>query len=326
MIFNSHSKRFQKCMDKRLLIFGISGFVGSYLADEFSRYGYEVVGADLLTSNRLLKSVAFNYCDIMDSVGVESLIESIKPTHIINLAAVSSVSQSWKNPQKTIAINVEGTVNILQAISKHAPTARVLLIGSSEEYAKSNMPLSEESALDSSNLYGLSKVFQGKIANLYREQYGLKIYYVRSFNHTGVGQSDNFVIPNWCKQIANIASTNLSGTVNVGELDIQRDFCDVKDIVRAYRLVIESEYVGTVFNVGSGNSYFLRDILNSIIKLSEADIKITVDNNRLRNNSYDYICCNYTKINELLNWIPTISLNETIKDIYLSYASRINTL
>lgn len=182
-------------MKRSVLIFGVSGFVGRYLADEFYTNGYEVCGNDLLRGEMLPEYVDFYECDLLDSERVSELIAETKPTHIVNLAAVSSVGLSWKIPQKTVAVNVGGTLNILEAAKKCEAVPKILLIGSSEEYEISDKPLSEASPLNANNPYGISKMMQEQFSEIYIKRFGMKIYRVRAFNHTGVGQPASFVIP-----------------------------------------------------------------------------------------------------------------------------------
>lgn len=180
---------------QKVLIFGAGGFVGSYLSQEFLDNGYEVYGTDIIKGNRLSEEVHFYESDLLNIEQVESLINKIMPDIIINLAAISSVGASWSIPQTTIHINVIGALNIMEAARKSKKKPKILFIGSSEEYVISDFPMSEDRPLNANNPYGISKTTQEQFAKLYREQYGLKIYYVRPFNHTGIGQKDSFVLP-----------------------------------------------------------------------------------------------------------------------------------
>ena len=307
-------------MHKKVLIFGIGGFVGPYLANEFHTHGYEVYGTDLIESLSIPEYVRFTMCDLLSDESVDYLIKDVKPDYIINLAAVSNVGLSWKIPQKTIAVNVEGSINILEAIRKHTPEARILLIGSSEEYEPSDEPIDEHAKLNANNPYGISKIMQEQFAKLYSERYGLKIYHVRAFNHTGVGQSDTFVIPSWCKQAAEISKSGKPGVMKVGNLDVWRDFSDVRDVVRAYRMVIESEYTDNVFNVGSGVAYSLKDILDQITSLSSENIIVEINPDLYRPADNAYIACSCQFIKSMLHWSPEISLSRTLKDVYTSFS------
>lgn len=304
-------------MNKKVLIFGISGFVGSYLAEEFNSHGYEVYGSDIARSEKIREYVNFSECDILDGRKVSELINSVKPTHIVDLAAISSVGLSWKIPQKTVAVNVEGTLNILEAAKEISP--RILLIGSSEEYAVSDEPISESTPLNANNPYGISKIMQEEFSKIYRERYGMKIFYVRAFNHTGVGQSDSFVLPSFCKQVAEIGKSGKPGVIKVGNLSAKRDFSHVKDIVRAYRTVIESDDCETVYNIGSGMAHGLDDILNYILKFSRQNISVEIDPERFRPVDTPIICCDNSLIREKLGWTSELSVFDALREMVEKY-------
>lgn len=306
-------------MKKSVLIFGISGFVGYYAAEEFSRNGYTIAGCDVVKSPSVPDYAEFFECDILNPDNVEKIINSVKPGYIINLAAVSSVGASWKNPQKTIAVNVEGVLNILEAARKCEELPKILLVGSSEEYAVSDKPLNEKSELNANNPYGISKAVQEQFAEMYRNRYGMKIYNVRPFNHTGVGQNDNFVIPSWCRQAAEIAKGKRAPVMMVGNLEVKRDFSDVRDIVRAYRMIIESEDCLTVYNVGSGNAVSLKELLDHIIFLTRYDVEINIDEELIRPTDNPYICCDNGLIDERLGWKPEYSIFDTVRELYDFY-------
>lgn len=302
-------------MKKTLLILGVSGFVGSYLAAEFFNNGYDIYGADVQESDKLSEYIKFEKCDLLDNEAVKQLIYKVNPTYIINLAAVSSVGASWNIPQKTIEVNVVGSLNILEAVKALNKDIRVMFVGSSEEYAVSDVPIDENAPLDANNPYGISKVMQENLAKLYRERYGIKVYCVRSFNHTGVGQNENFVIPSWCKQVAEIEKSGKPGVIKVGNLEAERDFSDVRDIVNAYRLIIESENCSQVYNVGSGKAYKLSDLLEYIISLSSQEIIVEVDSDRFRPIDNKVICCDNSLIKKELGWCPKSSIFNVTREM-----------
>lgn len=302
---------------KRVLIFGIGGFVGGYLAKELRQHGYEVYGSDAVEKHP--DGIPFQKVDLLDANAVAELIESIHPAAIVNLAAISSVGLSWKIPQATIQVNVVGALNVLEAAKEIKPMPRVLFIGSSEEYAQSDKPIGEDSPLDANNPYGISKMMQEKFAKSYRERYGMKVFCVRSFNHTGVGQNDNFVIPHWCRQAAEISGSGHPGAIRVGNLNVRRDFGNVKDVVRAYRLVLESDDCDQIYNIGTGQSILLRDLLDYISSLSSQPISIEVDPDLIRPSDTPYICCDHSLITKKLGWEPEYSLFDTVKEMMEKY-------
>ena len=304
----------------RVLIFGAGGFVGSYLCKEFLNNGYKVSGTDKGEGSALPSEVDFYRTDLMQANEVEKLIGQIQPDIIVNLAAISSVGASWNMPQATMAINVIGALNIMEAARKSEQKPRILFVGSSEEYVISENPLDENTQLNANNPYGISKVTQEQFAKLYREQYGLKIYCVRPFNHTGIGQRDSFVLPSFCKQVAGIDKSGKDGKIQVGNSKVKRDFSHVKDVVRAYRMIVESDNCNQIYNVGSGNAYSLEDMLTYIIGLSNQHIEIEVDQNRIRPTDQPVICCDRSLIGKELGWEPQYNVYDALKEMYEYYA------
>ena len=304
---------------KKVLIFGAGGFVGKYLSEEMINHGYVVEGSDMQKTDNILDAVGFFPCNILDTEKVAALIQERQPDYIVNLAAISSVGASWNMPAMTMSVNVVGALNILEAAKKLQKMPEIMFIGSSEEYVPSSSATSEDTELNANNPYGISKMTQEKFAEMYRQRYGMRIYYVRPFNHTGIGQRDSFVLPSFCRQAAEIESSGKPGTIHVGNLEAKRDFSDVRDIVRAYRLILESGNYGTVYNVGSGEAYSLKDILNHIIAFSNQKIDVVVDEDKYRPIDTPLVLCDYHKIKSELGWEPQYSIFDTLKEMYQYY-------
>lgn len=310
---------------KKVLIFGAGGFVGKYLCEEMIHHGYLVEASDVHRTEAILDAVGFFPCNILDAEQVEALLIDRQPDYIVNLAAISSVGTSWKMPAMTMNVNVTGALNILEAARKLTHSPEILFIGSSEEYTASAEAISEKTELNANNPYGISKMAQEKFVELYRLRYGLKIHYVRSFNHTGVGQRDSFVLPSFCRQTAEIESTGKPGTIHVGNINVQRDFSDVRDIVRAYRMILESNQDKTIYNVGSGKAYRLKDLLQYIISLSSQKITIVVDEDKYRPVDTTLVLCDCHKIQEELGWEPQYVIQDTLKEMYQFYLKQCRT-
>lgn len=296
----------------KVLIFGASGFVGPYLAKEFEEHGYEVIGTDIKETN----AMSFKFADILDVSSVERVVRETAPDMIVNLAAISSVGQSWNFPQITVSVNVIGALNILEAARRLDNSPKILFVGSSEEYEASDKPISEKNPLNANNPYGISKAAQERFAKIYRERFGIKIYCVRPFNHTGPGQSDSFVLSSFCKQVAEIEKSGKSGVIKVGNLSPKRDFSHVKDIVRAYRMILETDDCEMVYNVGSGMVHSLSDMLDYILKLSRKEITVEIDPKRFRPVDTPVICCNNSLIRENLGWKPQLSVFDALREMY----------
>lgn len=306
----------------KVLIFGAGGFVGSYLCKEFLNNGYKVIGTDKGEGTALPPEVDFYKADLMQADEVENLISKVQPDIIVNLAAISSVGVSWNMPQTTVLINVVGALNIMEAARKSEQKPKILFVGSSEEYVISEKALDEHTQLNANNPYGISKITQEQFAKLYREQYGLEIYCVRPFNHTGVGQRDSFVLPSFCKQVAEIEKSGKPGKIKVGNLKVKRDFSHVKDVVRAYRMIVENDKCDQIYNVGSGKAYRLEDMLTYIIGLSNQNIEIEVEQSRIRPTDQPVICCDRSLIKKELGWEPQYDVFDALKEIYESFLNK----
>lgn len=301
---------------KKVLITGAGGFVGNYLIKEFSNHDYVVIACDIKKNDTFNNEVIYYDMNILDKRRVEEVLEENKPDYLINLAAISSVGLSWNIPDKTMEVNVIGTLNILEAVYKKCPNCKVLLIGSSEEYEMKNEPLKEEDAINANNPYGISKIAQENFAKLYRQKYGLNIVCTRSFNHTGIGQLEQFVIPSFCKQVVEIDKSGKPGKIYVGNLSAYRDLSDVKDIVKVYRALLENETKDLIYNVGSGKVYKIEDLLNYIISLCHQKVEIVIDKEKVRPIDTPYICCDNSKT---AKYFDGTDIKDTIKEMYEFY-------
>ena len=302
-------------MGKIALIIGVGGFVGPYLEQELSVNGYSVFGCGIL-SEELERRNNYYSTDITQYDEILNVFESLKPDVVFNLAAVSSVGLSWKKPQMTINVNVIGTVNILEAAAKVCPDAKIVLIGSSEEYAPSDKPVSENSPLDPVNPYGITRLAIEEFAKVYRGEHKLNITCVRAFNHTGLGQTDTFVLPSFIDQAALITLSQKAGKIRVGNLEAYRDFSDVRDVVKAYRLIAECEQELKVVNVGSGQAHQLHQLLEYIVSLSDQKIEIEIDPERFRPADLPYCCCDNTLLKNATGWAPEHDIFSTLQAMY----------
>lgn len=301
---------------RKILIIGANGFVGKYLAKEFEQDGYEVITADISDESKLEPEFEYHVVDILDKTQLEEIISKTNPDFLVNLAAISSVGASWNIPEKTMEVNVVGTLNILETARRIIPKCKILLIGSSEEYESKDEPLKESDTLDANNPYGISKIAQENFAKLYKEKYGLNIVCTRSFNHTGIGQLDKFAIPSFCKQVAKIEETNKPGRIYVGNLSAYRDISDVRDVVKVYKALLENETEELVYNVGSGKTHKIEDLLKYIISLANVPIEVIIDQNKLRPVDTPYICCDNSKTSQ---YFDGTDIRDTIKEMYQHY-------
>lgn len=302
---------------KKVLIIGINGFVGTHLSNELKNNGYKCYGADLNRHHLKNNDVEVFKLDILDKENVFALIKSIQPNYIINLAAISSVKLSWQMPQKTFEVNVNGTINILEAIKELKLDTRLLLIGSSEQYGEIDYSesISENCELNALNPYGISKATQEKVAQLYSKAYGIEVMMVRAFNHIGPGQGKGFVVPDFASQLIEIEKGKLDPVIRVGNLCAERDFTDVRDIVRAYRYILEKGINGQVYNVGSGKAISIQNILNKLLKDCKVEVKVEIDKSKLRPVETPKIECDNTKLKRDTGWEVEYLIDKSLSDI-----------
>lgn len=305
------------------LIIGGAGFVGAYLVRHLKNdLGQDVVVTKMPREQVNVDGVDMSeiqVCDldILDKEAVVVLFCTVHPDCIYHLAAQSSVSVSWKNPELTIDVNVKGGVNILEALRELDYKPRVLFIGSGEEYGHilpDETPIKEDNVSRPGNIYAATKACQNMLARIYADAYNLDVMMVRAFNHIGPNQLPLFVVADFCKQVAEIEAGNREPIIKVGNLSARRDFTDVRDVVRAYALLMESGRAGETYNIGSGHAIAIEDLLRCILDNSSVDIRVEVDPEKLRPVDVPIIEADTTKIYKETGWQPEIPLEQTIRE------------
>lgn len=304
---------------KKALIIGAGGFVGSYLIDCLSKeFGMEVY-ATKLKGMEFVHPLAKVYdLDILVKEDIVELLYDIRPDYIFHLAAQSSVSVAWKNPMLTIDVNIKGSVNVMEAVRELYYKPRVLMIGSGEEYGhikEGDTPITEETILRPGNIYAATKACQNMIGSIYAKAYDMELMLVRAFNHMGPGQAPLFVVSDFCKQVAEIEAGIKEPVIHVGNLSAKRDFTDVRDVVRAYALLVQKGTSGETYNVGSGNALAIQEILDKIVGMSSATITVEVDPNKIRPVDVPIIEADISKIHEISGWEPSIPIEKTIQEM-----------
>lgn len=305
------------------LIIGGAGFVGAYLI----RHLRNDLGQDVVVTkmpHEEIKVDGVNMDDIqvvdlniLDKDAIVETFKSVHPDYIFHLAAQSSVAISWKNPALTIDVNVKGGVNVLEALRELDYKPRVLLIGSGEEYGHilpNETPIKEGNVSRPGNIYAATKACQNMLGKIYADAYGLDVMMVRAFNHIGPNQTPIFVVADFCKQVAEIEAGLKEPVMKVGNLSAKRDFTDVRDVVRAYGLLMEKGQAGETYNIGSGHAIAIDDILKMIVANSSADISVEVDPAKLRPVDVPIIEADITKVSEATGWKREIELEQTIKE------------
>ncbi|MFU0826446.1 MAG: GDP-mannose 4,6-dehydratase [Lachnoclostridium sp.] len=302
----------------KALIIGGAGFVGYYLTDHlFHECGWSVFVTKLENEVIEQKDVSVYNLDILDRQAIIDILKEVRPDFIFHLAAQSSVALSWKEPALTVDVNVKGSINVLDAIRDLDYKPRILLIGSGEEYGNVlpiEIPIREDNHTRPGNIYAATKTCQNMIGKIYADAYDMNIIMVRAFNHIGPRQSPMFVVADFCKQVAEIEKGIRESIIRVGNLNVKRDFTDVRDVVRAYSILIQKGKTGETYNVGSGKAVGINNILDLVLEHSHIDIKVETDAKKIRPIDLPIIEANISKLHECTGWLPTISLDKTITD------------
>lgn len=304
---------------KKALVIGAAGFVGSYLIKHLNNdCGYEVVATKLPSETLEELPCKVRDLNILDKESIVSMLFEVRPDYIFHLAAQSSVSVAWNNPQLTIDVNIKGAVNVMDAVRELYYKPRIVVIGSGEEYGhirEGETPIKEDNRLAPGNIYAATKACQNMIGSIYARAYDMEVILVRAFNHIGPKQSSIFVVSDFCKQVAEIEAGLKEPVLYVGNLSAKRDFTDVRDVVRAYALLAKNGHKGATYNVGRGHAYAIREILDKIISMSTAEIKVEIDQAKIRPVDVPIIEADITKLTEATGWVPEIAIEDTVREV-----------
>lgn len=301
----------------RAFITGIRGFAGQHLAELLERDGLDVWGISREAGTQPEEQVF--EADLLDRESVRQALQKTAPDLVFHLAAQASVGVSWKDPEATIRNNVFAQLNLLEAIRDLGMGPRILVVSSNEVYGApagpEDLPFRETSPLRPNNPYALSKVTQDLMGYQYHATYGMPIVRVRPFNHLGPGQSDDFVAPSFARQVAEIEAGRRAPVISVGNLEAERDFSDVRDVVRAYHLVATKGEPGEVYNIGSGKAVSIQTLLDFFVRECRVPIKVEVDPERYRPVDVPRTWTDTTKLRKATGWRPSIPLERTLVDV-----------
>ncbi|PYM23991.1 MAG: GDP-mannose 4,6-dehydratase [Candidatus Rokuibacteriota bacterium] len=316
----------------RILITGITGFVGSHLTEWALSRGADVIGALRWRSNtehieHLRDRLTLIQSELRELSSARDLVERARPDYIVHLAAQSFVGASWQTPAETLMTNAIGQMNLFEAIRQLGSASRFLVIGSSEEYGlvePDELPIRETNPLRPLSPYAVSKVTQDLMGFQYFKSYGLDIVRARAFHHTGPRRSDNFSTSTFARQIAEIEAGLREPVVVAGDLKPVRDFSDVRDIVRGYWDLLERGTAGEVYNLCSGVDWTIERMLTFLISQSSVPgIEIRTDAARLRPSDVPVLRGSYEKIERAVGWRPRIPLEQTLTDLLDYWRQRI---
>jgi GDP-4-dehydro-6-deoxy-D-mannose reductase len=311
-------------MAKKILITGASGFVGRHLVDHLSLnssnelYGTSFSKSASSSLDKNQSKIKLLEVDLSKEEEVYKLIEEVKPDVIYHLAAFTSAADSFSSPRETILNNIACQINILEAMRRSKLLeSKTLVVSSAEVYggvAPEELPITEKTTLNPTNPYAVSKLTQDFLGRQYFLAYGLKAVRVRPFNHVGPRQAPNFVISSFAKKIVEIEKGQRESVLPVGNLEAKRDFTDVRDVVKAYDLLMEKGEAGEVYNIGSGVSYKISEILEMLLSLTKVKIEVKVEQSLFRPIDDPDLVCDSTKINKLTGWKTEIPLEKTLED------------
>ena len=300
----------------KYLITGVCGFVAEYMVACLKAHepDCDILGLARKDAPPQL-DIHYQKVDLTNKEKVLNVISDYQPDYIIHLAAISSVAQSWQTPDVSFLNNTAGFLNLAEAIRSTGIKARILTVGSSEEYGNYQLAVNEDFNLHPKSPYSVAKVAQEYLSKLYIDRFDLDIVMTRSFNHIGPKQNIKFAIPSFINQLVLISEGKSENILKVGNIEVVRDFMDVRDTVEAYYKILHKGEKRAVYNVCSGVGIKLRDIIETAAQELKISPEIIVDKTRIRANEIPYIVGNNSRLKTELGWKPIFTLKDTISDI-----------
>jgi GDP-4-dehydro-6-deoxy-D-mannose reductase len=312
----------------RVLVTGATGFAGSHLVEQLLESDHTVFGLIHPTSGHLPWPENERFLpiqgDLLDLNSLRAAFERSEPEQIYHLAGQASPGLSWRDPAGTIAVNTGGTANMLEA-AREMGRPRVLIVTSAHVFGRvsgDGEPLTEETQAAPADPYGVSKLAAAFLAPLYWQRYDLPVVEARPFNHIGPRQAPGFVVPDFASQVAAVKLGLVEPEIRVGNLDVERDFTDVRDIARAYRALAERGEPGESYLVCSGETVSVRWLLETLIELSGCEVKVIVDPELVRPAESPRIVGSYEKIKHHTGWTPTINLRQSLQETLIDWVDR----
>ncbi len=306
----------------RVLVTGIAGFAGSHLADflldETDVEVHGILHRHQWRIRHRLEQLHLHRGDLRNPLWVNEVVQAVRPDRTFHLAAWSDVGGSWRQPWNAYELNILAQLNLLEALQRIVPEAPVLVVTSNEVYGlvrPADLPIAEETPFRPNSPYGVSKIAQDMMGIQYWNSHRLPTVRARSFNHIGPRQSDDFVASAFARQIAAIEAGLQPPVLRVGNLDAVRDFTDVRDVVRAYWLLLKRGDPGQVYNVGSGQGRPIRWLLDTLLGMTSVDIDVQLDPERLRPSDVPVSICDNRRLVAATGWQPRIDLRRTLQDL-----------
>ena len=305
---------------KKALVIGASGFVGEHMLEYLRSMNDHDIHATKGKGEGMAAAPGVEVSDLdpLDAEAVAALLRKVRPDRIFHLASESSVVRSWTDPAQTYDANVKGAIHLLEGVRAMSYPPRLLLVGSGEEYGRVGAeegPVGEEHAVRPANPYAATKACQNAMGRIYAEAYRMDVLMTRTFNYFGPGQATVFAVSDLCRQVAEVEKGLHAPILRVGNLDVRRDFTDVRDVVRAYGMLMESGRSGETYNVGGGHAVAMKEILDLILTRTAAPIRFEVDQKRLRPVDMPLIEADVRKLVATTGWKPRIALEQSVQDM-----------
>ncbi len=311
------------------LIVGGTSLFGAGLAECLqSRDSSAVITATKLPTEQALPLAGVTWADVdvLDTLSIIDTLNACHPDMVFNLAVQNSVGYAWSNPGATVDVNVTGALNLMDAVRQLDYQPVVVLAGSGEEYGRmpfDELPLAEDAKPNPGNIFAASKVCQTMMAKIYRRAYNMRLIVLRTFNEIGPGQSARFVVSNFCRQFALIEAGKAEPVIHTGNVNIERDFTDVRDLVRAFALVAEKGRPGEVYNAGRGHAVPIREVLGMLEQLTHLKVELHADADRIRPIDTPKFEADTTKITADTGWQAEIPLEQTVEDMLNYWRQRV---
>jgi len=299
---------------KKLLVTGLTGFVGAHLK--------AMLGDAIDGPWQLIAPKPYN---LLDSASLDAWLQDDCPDAVIHLAGQTFVPEAFRDPQKTLQVNLLGTLNLLQALKRRGFCGTFLYVSSGDVYGQveeSNLPISECLTPRPRNPYSVSKVAAELLCQQWSYTENWQIIIARPFNHIGTGQTESFVIPSVARQLIRIRHGSQSTQLQVGDIDVTRDFLDVSDVLRAYFSLLEHGRNGEIYNVCSGVEFRVRDLIMQMGSLSGVEMELTQDISRLRRSEQRRVVGCSMKLQKETGWKPNVSIKETLSSVLSDWEAR----
>ncbi len=302
----------------RALVIGANSFSGKHMISCLLKNGFEVIGTWAHMKPEDRNDIIWEYMDLLEFEKIQSVLEKYHPDRIFNFATQSSVSRAWADPGQTVEVNMNGAINLFESIRATGIDPIVVLVGAGEEYGRigfDRMPVVETESSHPANIYAATMAGQTMMARIYHKAYGMRLIVARTFNVIGPGQPDNFVVSDFCHQGVLAERSVNDRTIYTGNINIQRDFTDIRDLVRAYLLLSEYGCAGEVYNVGTGHAVSIQTIIDCLKTQLGDSITIQVEKERIRLLDTPKLEGDVSKLRRDTGWEPIITLEQSIQDM-----------